>query len=60
MLIDATDYAIYMQQVHTPSWNSGAKRFKGYDESEILGENFAASTPQRTVRPGSADRPRNR
>ena len=44
MLIDAiTDYAIYMLDPDgtITSWNSGAKRFKGYDESEILGENFA-------------------
>jgi PAS domain S-box-containing protein len=44
MLIDAiTDYAIYMLDPDgtITSWNAGAKRFKGYDESEILGEKFS-------------------
>ena len=44
MLIDAiTDYAIYMLDPDgtITSWNPGAKRFKGYDESEIIGENFS-------------------
>jgi PAS domain S-box-containing protein len=38
-----TDYAIYMlDPVGTvSSWNAGAQRFKGYEASEILGENFA-------------------
>jgi len=41
MLVDAiTDYAIYMLDAsgHVTSWNAGARRFKGYSESEILGE----------------------
>jgi PAS domain S-box-containing protein len=44
MLVDAvTDYAIYMldPQGTVTSWNAGAKRFKGYEESEIVGENFS-------------------
>jgi PAS domain S-box-containing protein len=44
MLVDAiTDYAIYMLDLDgtVTSWNPGAKRFKGYDESEIIGENFS-------------------
>lgn len=44
MLIDAvTDYAIYMLDPSgiVSSWNPGAKRFKGYEESEILGEHFS-------------------
>jgi PAS domain S-box-containing protein len=44
MLIDAiTDYAIYMLDTDgiITTWNPGAKRFKGYDESEIIGENFS-------------------
>jgi PAS domain S-box-containing protein len=44
MLVDAiTDYAIYMLDPDgtVTSWNPGAKRFKGYDESEIIGENFS-------------------
>jgi len=61
LLIDAvTDYAIYMLDVdgRVVSWNAGAKRFKGYEESEIIGqhfsrfytpEDFAAGMPQRTL-----------
>jgi PAS domain S-box-containing protein len=44
MLIDAvTDYAIYMLDTEgvVSSWNSGARRLKGYEESEILGEHFS-------------------
>src|SRR3978361_739518 len=44
MLIEAvTDYAIYMLDPEgvVSSWNSGARRLKGYQESEILGEHFS-------------------
>ncbi|MGA2057025.1 MAG: PAS domain S-box protein [Bradyrhizobium sp.] len=44
MLVDAVnDYAIYMLDPDgtITSWNSGARRFKGYEESEIIGENFS-------------------
>jgi PAS domain S-box-containing protein len=44
MLIEAvTDYAIYMldRDGIITSWNPGARRFKGYEEAEILGENFS-------------------
>ena len=44
LLIDAVvDYAIYMIDPAgiITSWNSGAKRFKGYEEAEILGEHFS-------------------
>jgi PAS domain S-box-containing protein len=61
MLIDAVvDYAIYMLDPDGTiiSWNPGARRFKGYEESEIIGENFArfyteedrkAGLPQRAL-----------
>ena len=61
MLIEAiTDYAIYMLDPDgtITSWNPGARRFKGYEESEILGENFSrfytegdrkAGLPQRAL-----------
>ncbi|WP_332700241.1 hybrid sensor histidine kinase/response regulator [Devosia sp.] len=44
LLVDAiTDYGIYML---TPdglisSWNAGARRFKGYEEHEVLGRHFS-------------------
>jgi PAS domain S-box-containing protein len=44
MLVEAiTDYAIYMLDPNgtITSWNPGARRFKGYEESEIIGENFS-------------------
>ncbi|MBL0841481.1 PAS domain-containing sensor histidine kinase [Pseudomonas mediterranea] len=61
LLIDAVvDYAIYMTDPAgiITSWNSGARRFKGYEESEILGQHFsrfytdqdrAAGLPQRAL-----------
>jgi len=44
LLIDAVvDYAIYMIDPDgiITSWNSGARRFKGYEEAEILGQHFS-------------------
>ncbi|EIM26112.1 hybrid sensor histidine kinase/response regulator [Microvirga lotononidis] len=44
LLVDAvTDYAIYMLDPAGTivSWNPGAQRFKGYVESEIIGEHFS-------------------
>jgi PAS domain S-box-containing protein len=61
MLIEAvTDYAIYMLQPDgtVSSWNAGARRFKGYEAAEIVGENFSrfyleedrkAGVPQRAL-----------
>jgi PAS domain S-box-containing protein len=43
-LVDAIkDYAIYIldPEGHIISWNSGAERFKGYSELEILGRHFS-------------------
>ena len=38
-----TDYAIYSLDPHgrVTSWNSGAKRLKGYEAEEIIGQNFS-------------------
>ena len=44
LLIEAvTDYAIYMLDPSgiVTSWNPGAKRFKGYDAAEIIGQHFS-------------------
>ena len=61
LLLEAvTDYAIYMLDEGgiVSSWNPGAKRFKGYEEAEILGEHFSrfytsedrqAGLPQRAL-----------
>jgi hypothetical protein len=61
LLIDAVvDYAIYMIDPDgiITSWNAGARRFKGYEEAEILGQHFSrfyteedrlAGKPQRAL-----------
>jgi PAS domain S-box-containing protein len=44
LLIEAiTDYAIYMLDPDgvVTSWNAGARRFKGYEPAEIIGEHFS-------------------
>ena len=41
VLVNAvTDYAIYMldPQGYVATWNAGARRFKGYEAEEIIGE----------------------
>jgi PAS domain S-box-containing protein len=43
-LIDSiTDYAIYMLDENgiVTSWNAGARRFKGYEASEAIGQHFS-------------------
>jgi PAS domain S-box-containing protein len=43
LLVDSvTDYALYMLDPsgRVVSWNSGARRIKGYDAAEIIGKNF--------------------
>jgi PAS domain S-box-containing protein len=66
-LIDAiTDYAIYMLDIdgYVSSWNPGARRFKGYEAQEILGQHFsrfyteedrAAGVPARALRTAAAE-----
>ena len=44
LLIEAvTDYAIYMLDTDgvVTSWNPGARRFKGYEANEIIGQHFS-------------------
>lgn len=44
MLVQSvTDYAIYMldPEGHVTSWNAGARRFKGYEAEEIIGQHFS-------------------
>ena len=38
-----TDYAIYMLDLEgrVTSWNAGARRFKGYEADEIIGQHFS-------------------
>jgi PAS domain S-box-containing protein len=44
LLIESvTDYAIYMldPEGNVVSWNPGARRFKGYEDHEIIGQHFS-------------------
>jgi PAS domain S-box-containing protein len=44
LLVDAvTDYAIYLLDAQgiVSSWNTGAQRFKGWTEAEIVGQHFS-------------------
>ncbi|MGL6244342.1 PAS domain S-box protein [Pseudomonas sp.] len=59
LLIDAVvDYAIYMIDPDgiITSWNSGARRFKGYEEAEILGEHFSRFYTEEDRRAGMPQR----
>jgi PAS domain S-box-containing protein len=53
-LVDAVvDYAIYLLDPagHVSTWNSGARRLKGYEATEILGKHFSAFyTPEDRAR----------
>ena len=55
MLVDAvTDYAIYMLDAagHVASWNTGAKRAKGYEAGEIIGRHFSVFYTEEDRRAG--------
>jgi PAS domain S-box-containing protein len=54
-LVDgAKDYAIFMldNQGLVQSWNSGARRLKGYSREEIIGKHFAAFYPAEDLAAG--------
>ncbi len=54
MVSSVKDYAILMldPQGLVASWNDGAQRLKGYDESEILGRHFSTFYPPEEVATG--------
>jgi len=59
LLVDAVvDYAIYMIDPDgiITSWNTGAKRFKGYEEAEILGQHFSRFYTEEDRRAGLPQR----
>lgn len=59
LLIDAViEYAIYMIDSDgiITSWNSGAKRFKGYEEAEILGQHLSRFYTEEDRRAGLPQR----
>jgi PAS domain S-box-containing protein len=51
------DYAIYMldPKGYVSSWNEGAARIKGYEESEILGKHFSIFYPEEDVKSGKCE-----
>jgi PAS domain S-box-containing protein len=59
LLVDSiTEYAVYMLDPAglITSWNRGAKRFKGYDEAEILGQHVSIFYTDRDQRDGLPSR----
>jgi len=59
LLIDAVvDYAIYMIDPDgiITSWNAGARRFKGYEEAEIIGQHFSRFYTEEDRRAGLPQR----
>lgn len=58
LLIDAVkDYAIFMLDPAgiISSWNTGAKRLKGYHETEIIGQHFSVFYMEKDIRSGFPD-----
>ncbi len=58
MVAAVTDYAIFMLDAngHVISWNEGAQRLKGYDETEIIGKHFSTFYSADDVAHGKPDR----
>lgn len=52
LLVDnVTDYAIFVLDVegHVTTWNPGARRIKGYEGEEIIGQHFSIFYPQEAL-----------
>jgi len=59
LFVDAVeDYAIFSLDTEgfITSWNSGARRLKGYDEDEIVGEHVSVFYPEEKVEEGYPER----
>lgn len=54
---DVQDYAIFLLDPagRVASWNSGARKIKGYERSEIVGRHFSAFYPPEAVAKGWPD-----
>jgi PAS domain S-box-containing protein len=54
MIEAVVDYAIYMLDPdgRIMSWNTGARRVKGYSESEVIGRHYSMFFPEEAVRAG--------
>src|SRR5262249_23798948 len=58
LLVNAvTDYAIYILDLdgHVSSWNNGARRIKGYESEEILGQHFSVFFTEEDRRAGKPE-----
>jgi PAS domain S-box-containing protein len=58
LLVDSVkDYAIFMLDPsgHVVTWNAGAKRIKGYDAGEIIGQHFSRFYEADVVRAGKCE-----
>ena len=49
-----SDYAIFMLDTtgHVVTWNAGAKRIKGYESHEIIGQHFSKFYPAEKLQSG--------
>jgi PAS domain S-box-containing protein len=58
MVSSVRDYAIFMLDPdgRVASWNEGARRLKGYEQSEILGKHFSVFYPSEDVHDGKLER----
>jgi PAS domain S-box-containing protein len=54
---DVQDYAIYLLDPvgRVASWNSGARKIKGYERAEIVGRHFSAFYPPEAIAKGWPD-----
>ncbi len=52
------DYAIFMldPEGYVSTWNTGAKRIKGYEATEIIGRHFSCFYPEKNIRAGKPGR----
>jgi PAS domain S-box-containing protein len=52
------DYAIFMldPEGYVSTWNTGAKRVKGYEATEIIGRYFSCFYPEKNIRAGKPGR----
>lgn len=58
MINEVEDYAILLMDINgnIENWNKGAKKLKGYDESEIIGRNFSLFYPEEDRKNGKPQR----
>jgi two-component system CheB/CheR fusion protein len=57
MVESVKDYAIFMldSQGRVTTWNEGARRLKGYEETEVLGQHFSKFYPQVDLQTGKPE-----